>query len=77
METGMILNLELRVILGIFLGYIGIMEKTMETTKMGYIGSILGYHNFCTSRLGLGHPRIEINSRDVAQQGPQYLGPSK
>ena len=31
-------------ILGLYGGYIGIMEKKMETTKMGYIGSILGIY---------------------------------
>ena len=28
---------------GPFLGYIGIMEKKMETTIMGYIGVIIGF----------------------------------
>ena len=27
-----------------YMGYIGIMENKMETTKMGYIGSILGIY---------------------------------
>ena len=30
------------IILGLYWGYLGIMEKKMETTIMGYIGVILG-----------------------------------
>ena len=32
------------VILGLYWDYIGIMEKKMETTIMGYIGVILGLY---------------------------------
>ena len=47
MEKKMENEMETGIILGLYWGYVGIMEKKMETTIMGYIGLYRDYYGIC------------------------------
>ena len=51
---------------GLYWGYIGINEKRMETTKMGYIGRVL------ETAVGLLRPRLALHHLDLCGTWPAW-----
>ena len=50
---------DLRGLIGLQGGYIGIMEKKMETTIMGYIGNYIGFRVYFEGYIGIMEKKME------------------